>query len=199
MGKEITPTTELNNTRIHDLSDRLEYEELDKGIIRIDDSIDGFNTTDYMRRINHVVDSGAKVIRFIINSPGGSVYHALALYDRIAALKDIGVKTEAYVEGMAASAASMVVLQAIQKRYATENSRFLVHEPRRWTFFSRERLSDMQDDTREMVALSDIVCGIMAKRCKMSKQSVEQLIARKETWLSSIEARKLGLIDAIVK
>lgn len=182
----------------NDLSDRLEYEELTRGVIRIDDSIDEFNTTDYMRKIAFVVNKGIKTIKFFITSPGGSVYHALALYDRLVSLKNIGVKTEAYVEGMAASAASMIVLQGIQKRYATSNARFLIHEVRRWTMFERERLSDIQETTKEFSTISEIIYGIMAKRCKLNKQELVNLINRKETWLSATEAVKIGLIDSIV-
>ena len=189
----------LEDRSPNDLSDRLEFEELSRGTIRIDDSIDEFNTTDYMRKIGYVVNKGVKNIKFLITSPGGSVYHALALYDRLVSLKNVGVKTEAYVEGMAASAASMIVLQGIEKRYATANARFLIHEPRRWTMFARETVSNMQDETQEMVALSEVVYGIMAKRCKLSKQELSKLITRKEIWLSSSEAKKIGLIDAIVQ
>lgn len=182
-----------------DLSDKLEFEELTRGVIRIDDSIDEFNTSDYMRKIGYVVNKGIKTIKFLITSPGGSVYHALALYDRLVSLKNIGVKTEAYVEGMAASAASMIVLQGVQKRFATANSRFLIHEPRRWTMFNMERTSDMQDSTKEMSAISDIIYSLMAKRCKISKQNLINMINRRESWLSATEAKKIGLIDGIVQ
>lgn len=197
-NKTNTPNTLTEERVPQDLTDKLEFMELTKGLIRIDDSIDEFNTSDYMRKIGFVVDRGIKTIQFYITSPGGSAYHALALYDRIVALKHKGIKTEAYVEGMAASAASMIILQGIQKRYATANARFLIHEPRRWVMFARERVSDMVDETKEMVVLSELVYNIMAKRCKISKQELTKLITRKETWLSASEAKKIGLIDAIV-
>ena len=152
-----------------------------------------------MRKIAYIVNKGIKNIKFFITSPGGSAYHALALYDRLISLKNVGVKTEAYVEGWAASAASMIVLQAMNKRYATANSRFLIHEPRRWTFMARERVSDMQDETKEMVALSDIVNSIMAKRCKKSSKDIDRVVSRKEVWMSAREAKAFGLIDGIVQ
>lgn len=182
----------------NDLSERLQFDELNKGIIRIDEAIDEFNTSDYMRQIGYVVNSGVKTIKIYITSPGGSVYHSLALYDKLMSLKNVGIKTEAYVEGMAASAASMIILQAIQKRYGTANSRYLIHEPRRWVMFARETVSNLQDETQEMVKLGDIVYNIMAKRTKVSKQELAKLITRKETWLSAQEAKKIGLIDAII-
>lgn len=183
----------------NDLSDRLQFEELNNGMIRIDEAIDEFNTSDYMRQIAYVVNNGNKTIKFYITSPGGSVYHALALYDKIVSLKGLGVKTIALVEGMAASAASMIILQAIQKRYGTPNSRYLIHEPRRWVMFLRERISDLQDETKEMVELYNVVLNIMAKRCKISKQQLSQLITRQETWLSASEAKKIGLIDGVLE
>lgn len=181
----------------NDLSERMEFEELSKGVIRIDDAIDEFTTSELMRKINHITSNGIKKIVFFITSPGGSIYHSLALYDRIIALKNVGVRTEAYVEGMAASAASMIILQAIEKRYATPNSRFLIHEPRRFLMFASERASEMQENTKEITVLSEIIINIMLKRCKLNKKKLLELINRKETWLSSKEAKKIGLVDEI--
>lgn len=196
--KKDLPTIASLAQEPNNLSDRLEFEELNNGIIRIDEAIDEFSTSEWMRKINYVVNKGLGKIKFHITSPGGSAYHALALYDKINSVNRDGIKTEAYVEGMAASAASMIVLQAIQKRFATANTRFLIHEPRRWIMFARERLSDMQDETKEMMRLSDVVYDIMSVRCKISKQDLVNMINRKETWLSATEAKKVGLIDAII-
>jgi len=199
LAKKQSLPIQLEQSGPADLSDRLEFEELNRGIIRFDEAIDEFNTSDYMRKISYLESKGFKKIRFFITSPGGSAYHAMALYDRLIALKNNKIKTEAYVEGMAASAASMIILQAMQKRFATANARFLIHEPRRWVSFSMERASDMQDSTKEMVTLSGIVLNIMAKRCKISRSQLSNMITRKEIWMSSIEALKIGLIDGIVK
>lgn len=181
------------------LDDRLEWNELNSGVIRVTDGIDSYVTTDIMRRIDFLIKKGAKKIQFYITSPGGSVYHSMALYDRIAYLPKQGIKTEAYVEGMAASAASMILLQAVQKRYATSSARFLLHEPRRWSFFESQRTSDMKDGTVEMVAITDSVYNILAKRCGKTKTEIAKVIDRKEVWMSSQEAKKFGLIDEVIK
>lgn len=196
--KELPMTPESGHSP-NDLSDRLEFEELNRGVIRIDDSIDEFNTPDYMRKIGYVVNKGIKTIKFFITSPGGSAYHSLALYDRLVSLKNIGIKTEAYVEGMAASAASMIVLQGMQKRYATANSRFLIHEVRRWTFMARETVSNINDESKEMNSLTTVIYNILAKRMHKTVKQISDIITRKEVWLSANEALKLHLIDGIVK
>lgn len=183
----------------NDLSDRLEYEELSRGIIRINGVIEEFDTTDYMRKIAFVVNKGIKTVKFFITSPGGSVYHALALYDRLISLKNVGVKTEAYVEGLAASAASMIVLQGIQKRYATSNARFLIHEVRRFVMFAQERNTELLEQSKEMNTLTDIVYSILSKRMNKSKKQIHDMINIKEVWLSASEAVKIGLIDSIVR
>ena len=113
-------------------------------------------------------------------------------------LKNVGVKTEAYVEGMAASAASMIVLQGVDKRYATQNARFLIHEVRRFIMFAQERATELMEQSKEMNSLTDIVYSILAKRMKKNKKQIHELINRKEVWLSSVEAKKIGLIDNIV-
>lgn len=181
------------------LEDRIAFSELNRGIVRISDPLDEFSTAEIMQKIEYLRAKGVKHINFMITSPGGGVYHSLALYDRISFLPKQGVKTTAIVEGYAASAAAMLVLQAVQKRTATPNSRFLLHEPRRWTMFAMERTSDIKDESQEMNSITDVIYSIVAKRCKRAKSEVAKVIDRKEVWMSAQQALKFRLIDSIIK
>lgn len=172
--------------------------ELNQGVIRINGPIFDLSATKALREIEYLVSAGVKSITFIISSPGGSPHDALALYDRIAYLPKQKIKTEAIVEGMAASAASMIILQAAQKRLATPNSRMMLHEPRRWAMYSLETVSDMEDNTKELGILADYIYTIMSKRMKKSKKYIHDLLERREVWLSAKEALKMKVIDKII-
>ena len=174
-------------------------DELNSGVIRLDTMICDFTTTSILRRIEYLRSKGIKKIKFIITSPGGSYHHAMALYDRILLLPKQGIKTEALVEGMAASAASMILLQAVQKRTATDSSRLLIHEPRRWTTFEMETSSELQDNAKEISIIANKICSLLAKRTKKTRKEIAGILERKDVWMSSQEAKKFGLIDNIIK
>lgn len=186
---------EFSVTSLHD---SLELLEILNGVVRVDDVIDGYMYSDIDRKVQCMVDRDVKKITFKICSYGGSVYDSMALYDLIHGLGKHGIKTEGIVEGIAASAASQIVLQACQVRSSLINSRFLIHEPRRWVMFQRERTSDMIDETKEMVAIGGVIYDIMSKRCKKTVKELMQDIERKEKWMSARDALKYGLIDRIV-
>ena len=183
---------------LRDLEESFQLQELDNGIIRIDEEICDYTTTSISRHIDYVINSGRKHITFRITSPGGDVYSSLALYDIILGLNSKGVKTTAIVEGLAASAASMVLLQAMDNRYSRPTARFLIHEPRRWAFLERQKTSDLKDETQEMVAVTNVIYEILAKRCKKPIKFIDESIDRRERWLSANEAKEYGLIDKII-
>lgn len=66
-----------------------------------------------------------------IHSCGGNLFEALAMYDFLVSLKANGIKITTIVEGMCASAATVVLL-AGDDRKLMENSRFLIHNPMSW-------------------------------------------------------------------
>ncbi len=179
------------------LDDRIRFAELNRGIIRIDSIIDPFTTTSILQQIEYVKTLNLREMSFMITSLGGNVDHALAIYDRIMYLPKQGIKTVGIVEGLAASSGAMIVLQSMQKRYATPSSRFLLHEIKRSPdgFISP---SMIKDETGYLISLENTIHTILAKRCKRSKKEISELIGRRDVWLSAKEAKKLGLIDAII-
>ena len=183
---------------VDSMDESLELYELDNGIVRVDTNIDEYMYSDLDRRIQYLLDNGHKNITFKITSPGGDAYGAMAIYDLIMGLNNRGIKTTGLVEGIAASAASMVVLQAVQNRYSKPNARFLIHEPRRWALFRMEKTSDMRDETKEMMAITGMIYEIVASRCKKSVKEITKTVDRTEVWMSSKEALEFGLIDKIV-
>lgn len=186
------PQPELN------YSDWLRYQDLSCGVIYLDESIREFTASRILREISEIKRRQLPSLTIIISSPGGGAYYALAIYDALRNLSKRGIKITAIVEGWAASAAAMIVLQAADKRTAYPSARFLLHETRRWVFFAVERTSDLKDEVKEMDALGERIIAILSKRCQKTKSEVRNLIERKEVWMSSSEAKDWNLIDKII-
>jgi len=181
-----------------DYESALRWSETRAGVIRINEAITDRTATVWLREIALIKQRGLRNCRVLITSPGGGAYAALAIYDALVDLANSGCKITATVEGLAASAAAMIVLQAATVRNARAHARFLVHECRRWVFFSVERTSDIRDEAKEMESLAKVIWDILAKRCGKTTGEVEALVERKEVWMSATEAKEWGLIDAVL-
>lgn len=126
-----------------DFHEWIRYNDLVDNIIRIS-ALDQMNVKNWLMELRQIDRnnrhlSGGLGLTVYINSPGGGAYHALALYDALRRMSSRwGYKIKCIVEGWAASAAAMIVLQAGDERIAGPNARFLLHEARRWVFLAQE-------------------------------------------------------------
>jgi len=124
-----------------------------------------------------------------INSGGGFVYDAVAIYNR---LKMHPGKVTVYVDGLAASAATIVML-AGEKVVAPEAALFMVHKP--WAC----AIGDA-DDMRKSADVLDITEGSMlsmyAKKTGMSVDDLIELL-KEETWMNAEDAQAFGFIDVV--
>lgn len=177
--------------------DYLKLEELKSGVIRLSTDIDEFSTEGVLTEIFYLIRHSYPALTVLVSSPGGDAYHAFAVYDALVAVRESGVLVTILVEGLAASAAAMIVLQAATKRQARPNARFLLHEIRRWAS-TIERKSDVQDEYKEMEAVTDQIVQVLSDRCQKDPAEIRGLIERKEVWMSAQEALEWGLIDAII-
>lgn len=185
--------------RIHfNFDDWLKYQEISRGILRLSDEIDSYSSSCLLSNFTYIEHEDIKDITLIITSPGGAVYEAFAIYDVMGDLKKKGFTIKVIVEGFAASAAAMIVLQAASIRQARPNARFLVHEISRWTVLHQEKTSTLKDETKELNALQDKILEILAIKSNKSKEEVLQYCERKELWMSAQEALNWGLIDEII-
>jgi len=133
-----------------------------------------------------------KDIHFYINSPGGSVYAGLGIYDVMQFIKS-DVCT--YCIGMAASMGALLLTAgAAGKRFSLPHSRIMIHQP---LGGARGQASDIEIQAKEILYLKDRLNHIMAHH---SGKSVDQI--RKDTdrdnYLSAKEAAEYGLIDKVL-
>jgi ATP-dependent protease ClpP protease subunit len=100
------------------------------GVVDIVDTI-GQNADENIRfadKIAELISAGCKKLRVRVNSPGGCVFTALSIYDTIQAAREKGVFVQSEVMGLAASAASFVILAA-DRVIMSPNSQIMIHEP----------------------------------------------------------------------
>lgn len=134
-----------------------------------------------------------KDIHLYINSPGGSVYAGLGIYD---VMQFIQSDVSTYCIGMAASMGALLLTAgAAGKRYSLPHSRIMIHQP---LGGAKGQASDIEIQAREILYLKERLNGILATH---SGKPIEQV--RKDTdrdnYLSAKEAVEYGLIDKVVE
>lgn len=133
-----------------------------------------------------------KDISLYINSPGGSVTAALAIYDTMQyVLPDIST----ICIGQAASTSAMLVAAGAHgKRFALPSARMLITQP------SLEQIggqaSDIQIHARELLRLRSLISEILAKHTGQSYERIERDIER-DLILDAGRARDYGLVDVV--
>jgi Protease subunit of ATP-dependent Clp proteases len=133
-----------------------------------------------------------KEISLYINSPGGSVTAAMAIYD---AMQYVMPDISTTCLGQAASTSALLVAAGTPgKRFALPNARLLITQP------SLEQISgqatDIEIHAREILRLRSLISGILAKHTGQSYERIERDIERVMI-LSAAQALDYGLIDAI--
>src|SRR6187431_263623 len=111
------------------VNDKIDLALLEKRRIFLSDGVDSDTAKDIIRKLWYLDATGpGKPILFVINSPGGAVDSGFAIWDQI---KLISSPVTTLVTGMAASFGSVLGLCAApNRRFATTNARFMIHQPR---------------------------------------------------------------------
>jgi ATP-dependent Clp endopeptidase proteolytic subunit ClpP len=138
-----------------------------------------------------------KPITIELHTHGGGVFAGLAIFDEILITRQKGVEVNTIVKGLTASM-GVVILQAGQTRSMTEHSRVMIHEISQLLVQSK-RASEMKEHVVELNKLTSILTGILGKRMGMTKVQVSKLIKGSDIWYGPVEAKKVKLIDTIIK
>ena len=133
-----------------------------------------------------------KDIKMYINSPGGSVYDALAIYDT---MQFISSDVQTVGIGLQASAAAFLLSSGAKgKRFILPNATVMIHQPSAGT---RGKVTDMEIDLREGLRLKNILNKIMAENTGQPLKRIESDMER-DYWIASDEALKYGIVDSVI-
>ena len=132
-------------------------------------------------------------ISLYINSPGGSVYDGLAIFDTIQFIKpDVAT----YGIGLQASMGAFLLSSGTKgKRYSLPNSRIMIHQPSSGT---QGKITDQEITLREGIYLKKRLNEILAKNTGQKLSKIEKDVDR-DFWMSAEEAVDYGIIDKVVK
>jgi ATP-dependent Clp protease protease subunit len=135
-----------------------------------------------------------KDINLYINSPGGSTYALMAIYDTMQFIKpDVAT----YCMGLAASAAAVLLAGGTKgKRFALPHSRIMVHQPH--VSGVGGQATDIEIHAKEILKTREEINEILADHTGRPLDVVQNDTDR-DFWLSATEAVDYGAIDAVLK
>lgn len=137
-------------------------------------------------------EDAKKDIFFYINSPGGSVYDALAIYDT---MQFVTNDIQTFGIGVQASAAAFLLSSGTKgKRFALPNATVMIHQPSSGT---RGKVTDQEIDLKESLRIKKLLEEIMAQNTGQKPAKIHEDMER-DKWLTSAEAKKYGIIDAVI-
>ena len=137
-------------------------------------------------------ENPTKDISFYINSPGGAVTSGLAIYDTMQYIKP-DVSTVCI--GQAASMGSLLLTAGQKnKRFCLTHSRIMTHQPSGGV---QGQATDIEIHAKEILDIRKRLNDIYVKHTGQSLQNIEKIMER-DTFMSSDEAKKIGLIDKVV-
>ena len=134
----------------------------------------------------------SKDVQIYINSPGGSVYAGLGIYDTMQFIKpDVAT----ICTGIAASMAAVLLCAGEKgKRSALKHSRVMIHQPMSGT---QGQVSDMEIAVRETLKIKKELYDIISDHSGKTYNQVEKDSDR-DYWMTSNEALDYGMIDEVL-
>ena len=139
--------------------------------------------------ISDIKDLKDKPINLRINSLGGDVFDGMAIYNVI---KKREQKTTVYIEGIAASIATIIALGA-DEVIMSENSLFMIHNA--WGG-SMGNASDLRKTAETLEKISGELTDIYVKKTGLAVERITEMMDE-ETWLNADEAYEMGFVDTV--
>ena len=131
-------------------------------------------------------------ISLYINSPGGSVYDGMAIYDTMNFIKpDVAT----YGIGLQASMGAFLLSSGAKgKRFALPHAKVMIHQPSSGT---RGKVTDMEIDLRESLGVKELLAKLLSENTGQKLAKVKADMER-DYWMTADEAKKYGLIDQVL-
>jgi len=188
----LIPTVIENEGRIeraYDIYSRL----LKDRIIFVGDDINPYTANLIVAQLLFLDNEDSdKDIFLYINSPGGTVYDAMAIYDTMQYIKS-DIQTVGI--GVQASAAAFLLSSGTKgKRFALPNSTIMIHQPSSGT---KGKVTDMEIDLKESLRIKHRLNEIMAKNTGQTVKRIQDDMER-DYWMTAEEAQKYGVVDKVI-
>ncbi len=133
-----------------------------------------------------------KDVSIYLNSPGGSVYAGLGIYDT---MQYISSDVTTICTGMAASMAAVLLVAGTKgKRFALKHSRVMIHQPMGG---AQGQASDIEITAREIQKLKKELYTIISEHSGVAFKKVEKDSDR-DYWMTAQEAKEYGMIDDVL-
>ena len=175
--------------RAFDIYSRL----LNERIIFLGEEVNEHTANSVVAQLLHLayVDPQADISLYI-NSPGGSVYDGMAIYDTMNFIKpDVAT----YGIGLQASMGAFLLSSGAKgKRFCLPHAKVMIHQPSSGT---HGKVTDMEIDMKETLEVKEMLAKIMAKNTGQKLAKVKSDMER-DYWMTPDEAVKYGLIDKVL-
>ena len=175
--------------RGYDIYSRL----LEDRIIFLGEDVNEHTANVVVAQLLHLANEDPEAdISLYINSPGGSVYDGLAIYDTMQFIKpDVAT----YGIGLQASMGAFLLSSGTKgKRFLLANSRVMIHQPSSGT---QGKVTDQEISLRESVRIKKLLHEILAKNTGQKLAKIDK-DADRDYWLDAKEAVAYGLADKVL-
>ena len=177
-----------SSERVYDLYSCL----LKERIIILTGEIDDAMSSSICAQLLYLSSISSEPIQMYINSPGGSVYAGLGIYDT---MQYISSDVSTICTGMAASMAAVLLVAGEKgKRLALPHSRVMIHQPMGGI---QGQASDIEITAREILKLKEELYRIISSHSGQSFEKVERDSDR-DYWMTAKEAEEYGMIDRVL-
>jgi ATP-dependent Clp protease protease subunit len=162
----------------------------DVGHIYVYDVIDSTWGASAKDLVQALAGMGNKDVHMHVNSPGGDVFEARAM---VAAVSNYPGKVVAYIDGLAASAATYLALSA-DETHIIDGGMFMVHNS--WTLTWGNK-HEMRTTADLLDKIDSTISADYARKTKASQEQITQWMDA-ETWFTAAEALDAGFVDSVV-
>lgn len=176
--------------RGYDIYSRL----LEDRIIFLGEDVNEHTANVVVAQLLHLANEDPKAdISLYINSPGGSVYDGMAIFDTMQFIKpDVAT----YGIGLQASMGAFLLSSGAKgKRFVLPHSRVMIHQPSSGT---QGKVSDQEISLRESIRIKKLLNEILAKNTGQKLAKIEKDVDR-DYWMDAKEAVDYGLADKVIK
>lgn len=166
---------------------------LKERIIFINSDIDEYLANSVVAQMLYLANVDPdKDINIYINSPGGEIYHGLAIYDT---MQTVSTDIATYGVGVSASMASVLLAAGTKgKRFALPNSSVMIHQPMSGAY---GQASDIEISAKETLRLRDKLYSILTHHTGQEYEKIKKNSDR-DCWMDAQQAKDYGIVDEIL-